>query len=283
MSETPALGSYGVWRGGVGSTPALAAATEEAGFGTAWVGGSPAADLGVVDTILDATTTLVVATGIVNVWATDPHEVAASFRRIQQAHPGRFVLGVGIGHPEATREYASPYESLAGYVDDLLADGVPREQIVLAALGPRVLRLSRDRTAGAHPYLTTPEHTRQAREILGDGVVLAPEHKAVLDSDVDRARALGRANVERYTRLTNYVSNWHRLGFTEADTATPGSDALIDAMVAYGTDAEVAAALREHLTAGASHVAVQLLVEDPDDHAAVATGLRRLATALALR
>lgn len=280
MTVTPQTGRYGIWRGSAGLTPELALAAEGAGFGTLWIGGSPPADLRQAQELLEATTTIVVATGIVNVWSSDPHEAAASFHRIEAAHPGRFILGVGIGHPEATREYASPYESLAAYVDDLVAGGVPREQIVLAALGPRVLRLSRDRTAGAHPYLTPPVHTRGAREILGSGVLLAPEHKVVLDDDPVRARALGRGTVEFYLGLTNYVSNLHRLGFTEADTTSPGSDALVDALVAHGTDDAVAAQLVAHLDAGADHVAAQLLTADPDDHAEVADGFRRLGKAL---
>ncbi|MHA3704736.1 LLM class F420-dependent oxidoreductase [Jatrophihabitans sp. YIM 134969] len=280
MTETPELGRYGVWRGEAGLTPELAVTIEAAGFGTLWVGGSPSADLRVVEQMLAATTSLAVATGIVNVWASDPAEAAASFHRVEAAHPGRFVLGVGVGHPEATQEYRSPFDTLSSYVDDLLAAGVPREQLVLAALGPRVLRLSRDRTAGAHPYLTTPEHTRSAREILGDGPVLAPEHKVVLDTDPERAREIGRRTVDFYLGLSNYVSNLHRLGFTEADTASPGTDTLVDAVVAHGTDAEVAAQLTAHLDAGASHVAAQLLTADPDDLDEVSDGLRRLGAAL---
>lgn len=282
MSETPELGRYGVWRAAPGVSPDFARIVEDAGYGTLWVGGSPPADLQVVQDAVEATSRITVATGIVNVWATDAHEVARSFHRIEQAAPGRVLLGVGIGHPEATKEYRSPFETLSAYVDDLLADGVPREQIVLAALGPRVLKLSRDRTAGAHPYLVPVEHTRRARETLGDGPVLAPEHKVVLDTDPDRARALGRKTVDFYLGLTNYVSNLHRLGFTEADTASPGSDALVDAVVAHGTDEQVAAGLTAHLDAGASHVCLQLLTEDPDDLAVLRDGLQRLAAALAL-
>ena len=280
MSTTPALGRYGVWRAAHELTPDLARSIEALGYGAVWVGASPPADLRLVQELVEATTTLTVATGIVNIWASDPHETAASFHRIEAAHPGRLLLGVGIGHPEATREYGSPYESMVEYVDALRGDGVPREQLVLAALGPRVLRLARDRTAGAHPYLVTPEHTRQAREILGAGPVLAVEHKVVLDEDAASARALGRKTVDFYLGLTNYVSNLHRLGFTEADTASPGSDALVDAVVAHGSDAQVAARLTEHLDAGADHVVTQLLVADPADHAAVTEGLRRVITAL---
>jgi probable F420-dependent oxidoreductase len=188
--------------------------------------------------------------------------------------------GVGIGHPEATQEYASPYETLRTYVQTLSDGGVPAHRLVLAALGPRVLRLAADRSAGAHPYLVTPEHTRRARELLGAGPLLAPEHKAVLDTDPGRARALGRSRVENpYLHLSNYTTNLKRLGWSDDDIAAPGSDALIDALVAHGTDTEVAARLHEHVTAGADHVAVQLLVPADAD---VFDGYRRLAGALRL-
>jgi probable F420-dependent oxidoreductase len=137
-----------------------------------------------------------------------------------------------------------------------------------------------DRSAGAHPYLVTPEHTRRARETLGADPVLAPEHKAVLDTDPGRARELARARVENpYLHLSNYTTNLKRLGWSDEDVAAPGSDALIDALVAHGTDAEVAARLQEHLAAGADHVAVQLLVPSDGD---VFDGYRRLASALGL-
>jgi probable F420-dependent oxidoreductase len=280
MTSTPERGRYGVWRAAHELTPDLARSIEALGYGTLWIGASPPADLRLVQELVEATTTLTVATGIVNIWASDPHETAASFHRIEAAHPGRTLLGVGIGHPEATREYGAPYDSMVEYVDALAADGVPQERLVLAALGPRVLRLARDRTAGAHPYLVTPEHTRQAREILGAGPILAVEHKVVLDEDPARARALGRKTVDFYLGLSNYVANLHRLGFTEAETASPGSDDLVDALVAHGTDAQVAARLTEHLDAGADHVVTQLLVADPADHDAVTDGLRRVITAL---
>ena len=121
------------------------------------------------------------ATGVVNMWQADPEALARSYHRIEAKHPGRFLLGVGVGHREATQEYRKPYDKIVSYLDALAAAGVPGSATVLAALGPKVLRLSAERTAGAHPYLTTPEHTRRAREILGDGVLLAPEQKVVLD------------------------------------------------------------------------------------------------------
>jgi probable F420-dependent oxidoreductase len=274
------LGRYGVWRTAQDVTPELAAHLEQLGFGALWLGGSPAGDLRDVEPLLAATTRLTVATGIVNVWNSDARETAAAWARVEAAAPGRFLLGVGIGHPEATQEYASPYETLRGYVEALLDGGVPAGRLVLAALGPRVLRLAAERTAGAHPYLVTPEHTRVAREVLGADPVLAPEHKVVLDTDAERARALGRSRVENpYLHLSNYTSNLRRLGWSDEDIAAPGSDALIDALVAHGTAAEVAARLEEHLAAGADHVAVQLLTPSDAD---VLDGYRQLARALGL-
>ena len=274
------LGRYGVWRSTQDVTPELAAHLEQLGFGALWLGGSPAGDLSDVEPLLAATTRLTVATGIVNVWKSDARETAAAWARMEAAAPGRFVLGVGIGHPEATKEYTSPYETLSRYVDALLDGGVPADRLVLAALGPRVLRLAAERTAGAHPYLTTPEHTRIAREVLGDGPVLAPEHKVVLDTDPERARALGRERVENpYLHLSNYLANFRRLGWSDEDIAAPGSDALIDAVVAHGTGAEVAARLEEHFTAGADHVSVQLLTPPDAD---VLDAYRQLADTLGL-
>jgi probable F420-dependent oxidoreductase len=274
------LGRYGVWRTAQDVTPELAAHLEQLGFGALWLGGSPAGDLRDVEPLLAATTRLTVATGIVNVWNSDARETAAAWARVEAAAPGRFLLGVGIGHPEATQEYASPYETLRGYVEALLDGGVPAGRLVLAALGPKVLRLAAERTAGAHPYLVTPEHTRVARDLLGADPVLAPEHKVVLDTDPERARALGRSRVENpYLHLSNYTANLRRLGWSDEDIAAPGSDALIDALVAHGTAAEVAARLDEHLAAGADHVAVQLL--SPPD-ADVLDGYRQLARALGL-
>jgi probable F420-dependent oxidoreductase len=258
------VGRFGVWYRGTPDAE-LVRTLERLGYGTLWLGGSPAGDLRVAEDLLDATTSLVLATGIVNVWKSDPHEVAASVARVQQRRPGRFVLGVGIGHPEATSEYRSPFETLSVYVDALLADGVPAGWLVLAALGPRVLRLAAERTAGAHPYLVTPEHTKRAREILGEGKLLAPEQKVVVDADPERARAVARAQLATYLGLSNYTANLRRLGFSDADLAGRGSDALVDALVAHGSPDDVAARLAEHLDAGADHVAVHLLARDGAD------------------
>jgi len=277
---TVELGRIGIWRRRDQLTPRLAQEAEALGYGAIWIGGSPPADLFLAQELLDATTHLVVATGIVNMWSAPAVEVAASHHRIAAAHPGRFLLGVGIGHPEATQEYRSPYDTIVDYLDVLDAEGVPVEDRALAALGPKVLALAAERTAGAHPYLTTPEHTRYAREILGDGPLLAPEQKVVLDTDPVAARALGRPAVDQpYLHLRNYTSNLKRLGWTDADIADGGSDALIDALALHGDAATVAAGVTAHLDAGADHVCIQLLTAPGADPL---PGLRALAEALEL-
>ena len=256
------VGRFGIWRTSAQVTTELAAAIEQAGFGTLWLGGSPPGDLAQAGELLGATSRLVLGTSIVNIWRGAPDQVARSTARLAERYPGRFVLGVGAGHPEATQQYAQPYQALAGYAGALLGGGVKQEDLVLAALGPRVLRLAAARAGGAIPYLVPPEHTRQARAILGPEPLLAPEHKAVLDPDPQRARALGRRRVASpYLGLVNYTSNLRRLGWSEEGLAGGGSDALIDALVAHGPADQVAAQLHEHLAAGADHVAVQLLTE----------------------
>ena len=266
MTQARRLGRFGVWRSASLVTPDLATGIERLGFGALWLGSSPAGDLIQAEELLDATSTLTVATSIVNMWRDQPEDVAGSFARVQRRHPGRFLLGIGAGHREAAQQYARPYETLARYVDVLLAAGVPRDSLVLAALGPRVLGLARDRAAGAIPYLVPPEHTRRARAVLGPGPLLAPEHKVVLDTDPDRARALGRTRVQRpYLGLVNYTSNLRRLGWSEADLSGAGSDALIDALVAHGSPAEIAGQLIRHLDAGADHVCLQLVTEEGAD------------------
>jgi probable F420-dependent oxidoreductase len=202
---------------------------------------------------------LQLATGIVNIWSSPAAQVAESFRRIESAYPGRFLLGIGVGHPEHTEQYRKPYDALVEYLDELDAASVPTSRRVLAALGPKVLALSAERGAGAHPYLVPPEHTAHARELVGNTVFLAPEHKVVLTENANEAREIGRRYAEFYLDLSNYVNNWRRLGFTDSDVRKPGSDKLIDAVVAHGTAEQIAARLNEHLEAGADHVAVQVL------------------------
>lgn len=258
VSLKPDLGRYGVWTFGA-PTPEQAVEIEKLGYGAVWIGGSPAADLHYVEPILEQTENLQVATGILNVWTAPADEVADAYHRVEKAYPGRFLLGIGIGHPEHTDEYRKPYDVLVEYLDALDEAKVPTSRRVIAALGPKVLKLSAQRSAGAHPYLTTPQHTGSARELLGPTVYLAPEHKVVLTEDVDEAREIGRNTVDFYLNLSNYLNSWKRLGFTDSDVKKPGSDRLIDAVVAYGSPDAIAARLNEHLDAGADHVTIQVL------------------------
>jgi probable F420-dependent oxidoreductase len=262
---TPDLDRFGVWTALVGSptewiTPQQAIEIERLGYGAVWVGASPSADLSFVESILARTETLTVATGIVNIWSLAAKAVAASYHRLEKAYPGRLLLGIGVGHPEHTQIYRKPYDALVEYLDELDSYAVPTSRRVVAALGDAVLRLAAHRSAGAHPYLITPEHTTHARKVMGDRAFLAPEHKVVLSTDVGSARAIGRETVQKfYLGLSNYVNNLKRLGFSDADTAQPGSDRLIDAVVAHGTADQIARRLNEHLDAGANHVAIQVL------------------------
>jgi probable F420-dependent oxidoreductase len=251
-----AFGHYSMWQQ---LSPEQLRDIEALGYGAIWAGGSPPAELSWVEPILEQTEKLQLATGIVNIWSAAAEPVAQSFHRIDKAYPGRFLLGIGVGHPEANQEFRKPIDAVNEYLDKLDENGVPKDRIVVAALGPKVLKLSADRSAGAHPYLTTPEHSAEAREVIGPSAFLAPEHKVVLTTDAEKARATGRKALEIYLQLANYLNSWKRLGFTDEDVAKPGSDRLVDAVVAYGTPDAIAARLKEHLTAGADHVAVQVL------------------------
>lgn len=274
----PQLGPIGIWAHASKLSPELAQELERLGYSAIWIGGSPPGDLALVDELLAATETISVATGIVNIWSDDARTVAASHHRITSAFPGRFVLGIGVGHPEATSDYTRPYSSLVEYLDVLDAEGVPRDELVLAALGPKVMKLARDRTAGAHPYLTMPQHTHEARELLGPDKLLAPEQKIVVEADPAAARELGRSVVAKpYLGLRNYLTNLRRFGYDDDDFANRGSDRLIDALVGHGDADTAARRVREHLDAGADHVPIQLIT-GPDQNPL--DGYRALARAL---
>jgi probable F420-dependent oxidoreductase len=267
------LGRFGVWsgafRGGDRDAAAAAAAElEKLGYGAIWVPGGGGGDVfGAMRTVLDATERVAVASGILNIWAHTPEETARGCDGIERAHPGRFLLGLGVSHQlmvdaDEPGRYRRPVEKTRSYLDALDAANppVPRDTRVLAALGPRMLELARDRTAGAHPYNVSPEHTARAREILGAGPLLAPEQGVILERDPSRARELARESLAIYLRLPNYVNNWMRLGFTEDDVAGDRmSDRLVDAIVAWGSPSDVARRVREHVDAGADHVCVQFL------------------------
>ncbi|NKY50416.1 LLM class F420-dependent oxidoreductase [Nocardia vermiculata] len=270
------IGSFGVWRYYTGFEPGEASELEGLGYSTLWLGGSPPADLPEVEALLGETSTLTVGTSIVNIWSAPAEQVAESFHRIDRQFPGRFILGFGAGHPEADSDFRKPYDALIDYADVLIAHGVPKQQLALAALGPRVLKLAADRTAGALPYLITAEHTRQAREILGPDALLVPEHKISFSTDPVQARATARPRAEFYLSLRNYVSNLRRLGFAEEDVAPPGSDRLIDALVLHGTADRIADGLVEHLRVGADQIAIQVTDKD---HMGVLRALAPVVTA----
>ncbi len=257
------FGKLGIWRSERGLSPELARTAEKLGYGSVWIGGSPSAPLDIVDRLLGATERITVATGIVNMWKDDPAPIAAAYHRIAAKYPDRFLLGVGIGHPEANSKYRKPYDTIVDYLDQLDAEGVPVAGRALAALGPKVLRLAAERTLGAHPYLVPPEHTREAREIMGPGPLLAPEQKVVLEADPVRARAIARPRIQPYLGLSNYVSNLRRLGWTDEDLAGEGSDRLVDTLAVHGDAETVARGIAAHLDAGADHVPVQVLGDDP--------------------
>jgi probable F420-dependent oxidoreductase len=257
------LGQFGIWRRVGAISTEMATEAEELGYGAIWIGGSPPGDLLEVERILDATGRIPVVTGIVNMWREDPALVAESHLRIVDKHPGRFLLGVGVGHREATAEYRRPVDKINEYLDSLGDAGVPAEDIILAALGPKVLRIAAERTAGAHPYLTSPRHTERAREVMGKGPLLAPEHKVILGEDSKRASELGRETLRRYLRLDNYHRNLRRQGWSHEDLADGGSDLLVRSMVLTGAPEDVVHGLRAQLAAGADHVGIQALGDDP--------------------
>jgi probable F420-dependent oxidoreductase len=268
-----ALGKIGIWRRRMDGTDGLAE-IEAAGYSAVWVGASPSVPQ--ARPFLEATTTMTVATGILNVWQHDAASVAAAHAEITAAFPGRFLLGVGIGHPEATAEYKSPLQTMREFFDglDTAATPVPRAERVFAALGPRMLALAGERSAGAHTYFVTPQHTSAARTTLGSDALLAPEVAVVVEADKETARRIAREYAKTYLGLSNYTANLQRFGYTPDDVADGGSDRLIDAVVPHGPAGAVAEAIQAHLDAGADHVAVQALGPSPvEDLQAIAAAL----------
>jgi probable F420-dependent oxidoreductase len=260
------IGEIGVWTSyqafGVDRAGEAAKLIEQLGYGTWWVGASP--HVPDVRPVLEATSTLVAATGILNVWANDPAKTAAADAALRAEFPERFMLGIGIGHREATHDYRTPLATMRDFLDGLdAAETSPTaDERCLAALGPKMLDLARERTAGTHSYFVPVEHTRAARRRLGAGKLVAPELACVVDTDPVRARAVARAYAKRYLGLRNYVQNLVRFGFSEEDVANGGSDRLVDAVVPQGSAEEIAEVVQAHLDAGADHVCVQPLGED---------------------
>ena len=272
------LGIVGVWRGVDGVDTALARTIEGLGYGTLWLGGSPGSHLRKPEALLDATESLHVATGVVNIWKSDPVELADSYHRIEARHPGRLLLGIGSGHREATPERIRPVEAMARYLDVLDEHGVPSQQRVLSALGPRMLAMAATRSAGTHPYLTLPVQTAHARITLGTKALVAPEQTVVLERDPEAAREVARDFLRSYLGLRNYTTSLRRAGFTALDVADEGSDKLIDRLVVHGDTPVLAAAVGAHLEAGADHVCVQVRSKTGD----IVPALREIAAELRL-
>ncbi|NSC23844.1 TIGR03620 family F420-dependent LLM class oxidoreductase [Streptomyces albus subsp. chlorinus] len=279
MAYNARLGKVGIWatalrmddparREEVGEA---AAELEELGYGTLWIGGSPSPDM--AQRLLEATTRATVATSILSIWDHVAPEVAARHAQLNDAHDGRFLLGLGVSHEEkptgndrrVDHPLADrPYAAMRGYLDvlDSAPRPVPPHQRTLAALGPRMLQLAKERSLGAIPYLVTPEHTAEARDILGADPLLAPELKAIVlpeGAARDEARGLARDYLAMYLGFANYRNSWLRLGFTEDDLADGGSDRLIDAVFALGTPERIRARVDDFYAAGADHVALQVV------------------------
>ncbi|MFJ4686058.1 TIGR03620 family F420-dependent LLM class oxidoreductase [Streptomyces sp. NPDC088789] len=265
------VGRYGIWSIGLRSEEPgrraevneSAAELEELGFGALWLGSNTSAANAAP--LLAATRSVTVATSVQNIWQHDATASAAASAELEKSHPGRFLLGLGVGHARLVDGYRRPYGALVEYLDALDAAGLPAERRVVAALGPRTLKLTAERTAGTIPYLVTPEHTASAREILGAAPLLAPELKVILDADPAAARALARERLAPYLGLPNYTNNFLRHGFTEDDFTDGGSDRLVDAVFAWGDDTRLRSRIDAFLEAGADHVALQLIDPSPRD------------------
>jgi probable F420-dependent oxidoreductase len=284
------LGPIGIWSSqlwGQRATVMEAAAELEAlGYSALWFPNRAGMFERARD-LLDATSRIVVATGITSIWTHSAAEVAAAHHSIREAHPDRFLLGLGVSHAHLVDRsepgrYSRPLERMREYLDSLDAapTPVPAGERVLAALGPRMLALARDRSAGAHPYLGTAEHTRRARRVLGSDRLLAPEQAVVLETDPSRARVIARQHLSVYLQAPNYTNNWLRLGFTLEDMAGGGSDRLVDAVVAWGSEDEIKERIVQHHQAAANHVCLQVITTDRAD--LPREEWRTLATALSL-
>jgi probable F420-dependent oxidoreductase len=263
--SVPPVGRIGIWSlelrfGDPGEAGEAAAELDELGYGAIWFPGGIGGDVtGDFSRLLSATRRATLATGIINIWKHEPAEIADWWKGLSDDHQGRALLGIGISHgPLIGETWGKPIAVTRGYVEKLTALGVPGDSQCLAALGPKMVALSGELTAGAHPYLVTPEHSAIARKILGPGKLLAPEQGVVLETDPTVARGLARVAVDHYRSLPNYRTNWHRLGIAEADIEAM-SDKFIDALFAWGTAEQIAARVNAHLDAGADHVCMQVI------------------------
>jgi len=288
------LGPVGLWTFALRRLEAAelsetVAELETLGYGAIWFPAGPSATaFDHASALLESSRALVVATGIVSIWGSDPAVVGERTRALRSAHGGRFLPGLGVSHPELVDRkeagrYQRPVEAMTAFLDalDQAGAGGGRDQQVLAALGPRMLRLAAESSLGAHPYFVPVEHTAMARETLGPSALLAPEQAVLLEADPSAAREAARAHMQGYLQLRNYAGNLRRLGYGDDDLSGP-SDRLVDAIVAWGDEEAIARRVREHREAGADHVCLQVLGRTAAEAGAVPMDeWRRLAGAFA--
>ena len=273
---TTRLSGTGIWSsmlryGDASEAATLAAELESLGYSALWVPDVGGDLFGPLDNLLGATTTATVATGILNVWMHTAQETAAEHARLTAEHGPRLLFGLGVSHQRLIDHvnepgtYQRPVEVMAGYLDGLDAAPTPLAETdrVIAALGPKMLELARARTAGTHPYLVTPDLTRNARAGVGPDRLVACEQGVVLETDASTAREIARLHLKTYLELPNYSNNWKRQGFTDDDLSDGGSDRLVDSLVVWGDETTIAARLQEHRDAGADHVCIQVLTDNP--------------------
>jgi probable F420-dependent oxidoreductase len=273
------LGRLGVWypidRLDGAGIRRLMGMVEDLGYSTFWY---PEAlgyeSLSIASFMLATTKRLIIGSSIANIYARDPFTARRGLRTLSSLYDDRFILGLGVSHAPMVEKlhrhvYDKPVPTMRRYLDGLYEDpsNAAEWPLMIAALGPLMLKLAADRTAGALPYNVTPEHTRKARATLGPDKLLAVEQKVCLETDPVAARAHARRELHRYMAMTNYRNNWLRIGFTEADLADGGSDRFIDAMVLWGDTATIARGLTAHLQAGANHVCIQPVHAEGDSEA----------------
>jgi len=274
MTTSP--NGVGIWSaslryGDAGEAVAHAAELETLGYRALWIPDVGGDLFDVIERLLAATETVTIATGILNLWMHEPSVVAAQYTRLTEQFGDRVLLGIGVSHGpliDMVKEpgaYAKPVAKTAAYLAELEAQSptVPRERLMVAALGPKMLALSGELTAGTHLYNVWPEHTAHARAALGPDGVIVPEQAVVLEQDPERARAIARQFLATYLPLPNYANHWFRFGFTPEDTEHGGSDALVDAIVAWGDADAIAQRVQAHFDAGANQVCVQVLTDAP--------------------
>jgi probable F420-dependent oxidoreductase len=279
MKPRVTLGKFGIWYGGIDALSSAesqraAQVVEKLGFGALWIAEAVGRDPFVSSAmLLNATSTLKLATGIANVYARDAMTMVAGQKTLAEAFPDRFLLGMGVSHGHLVAgirkiDWSKPYSYMSDYLDKMdkslfMARSAEHDPgRVLAALGPKMLQLSAEKANGSHPYFTTPEHTAEARRVMGADALLAPEQMVVLNTDPTAARVTARKGMKIYLGLPNYANNLKRFGFEDGDFADGGSDRLVDAITAWGTPAQIAVRVQQHIDAGADHVCIQVLRDD---------------------